>query len=390
MKEKNDSGRNKVIRIIFWAISVIIGLIVGYTVSKGELLSNLYNIPIYTSLLIFILAYILSITIHELGHFFSFIKNGINMRALFIIIFMFIKKEGKWKACINLNNVTALGGIAIPEVTPVKNEQEFKKLQRGYSKAIIAGPITSIISCLLLLLVILPILFLTDTYLNSLLFVFIVSYTAVTILITLASFIKNEVAVGDFPAYTLSKNDDFFIAMQLYQYVLFSSEPIRNRKENIYLKKLLLDILEQKLKNKDTHVYTINMIDVFLVEHLACKSQLPEVVKDYINFLLRNSSKLLNKNRSEIIRIFIFHTIRLLHQEESTKIDALNLYSKIMNSLEKITPVDTYYIKQTEHVLGITDNSQFLKDKNNIKTSSAYELWRNFEGYYVDEIALNK
>ena len=349
-------------------------------------------LPFYINILIFLITYFVLIAVHELGHFFTFIRNNIDMRALFLMVFMVIKENGKWCFKFKPNKLTSTGGIAIPDVDIVQDKDDLKQVQRGFAKALIAGPIASIVFGFISSAIILPLMLVIDNiYLKSILFTILSSTVVITLFITIICFFKNEMVIGDFPAYMMARSDDFFVAMQFYQYAVFSSDFERIRSENKYLKSVLSRGLARKLEEKDLHVYTLQIIDTLLVEYLAGVSEeLPEVIDQYVNFLLNNDEAFEKVKDSEQAMVLWFHIVRLLYINRSEKEKAEELFDEIKRRVKKKDPVARYLIKQTEHVLGIKDHSEYLKDKKNINTSSADGLFKNFEGYYIDEMILNR
>lgn len=387
MKKEKKFGTNTIILVLIGAIfGAFIGLI---AIGAIGFPSRFRGLPIYFNLLIAFATYFLAVSIHEIGHFLTFTFFGVRMRALFLTIFIFLKENGKWRFKFNPNKITAIGGIAVPEIEPVKDEKDFKWLQNIYGKAIIAGPLFTIFYWLITFLVVLPYILNNSNILSSILFTHIASLTVITFFLIAVSFIKSEIAVGDFPAYKLTKTDPFFIGMQLYQNYVFSSEPREFRRESSFLKNYLLDELNNKLKDRDTHIFTLSIIDNFLVEYLSgAVDELPLIVKSYIDFLQDNPYILNNKN-SEITLLLRFHIVRYLALDESQRGKALNLFNQLKGEKTPFVSVKSYLVKQTENYFGIADHTKFLEDKSNIEISSAHGVLKNFEGYYLDEIALN-
>jgi len=389
MKKKDKNFNSS--KAIVWPSSALFGAIVGFIFGMTSDLPPYYTaMPRLVNIIIFVLTYFLAVGLHELGHAISFSKNGIKMRALFITMFLFIKEDKKWKLKIRPNKVTAIGGIAIPDIGVVKDEIEFKKLQNAYSKAILAGPISSIALFIVgILISILVISLSSNVYVISGFYSFAKYLSVISLFLLFSCIFKSEVAVGDFPAYTLAKKDSFFVAMQLYQYAIVSSDYKRVRSENKYLKEVLLNGLSEKLENKDTHIFTLNLIDTFIIEYLAGMSnELPTIVKDYIEFLLDNPEWMTNLKNYEVSNILRFHILRLIYSEDIDK--ATKLYEDLKKHIKQNNPVMKYYIKQTDDLFGYADNSSYLNDKNNIKISSAHGIFKNFEGYFVDEMKINE
>ncbi|MFP4661102.1 MAG: M50 family metallopeptidase [Halanaerobiales bacterium] len=396
---KDVSHKKKVFKFLkslglYILIGGISGFFAGYFFTNYELSipAEYTALPFYIEIMIFIFTYIIAVLAHELGHFFVFIRNGIKMRALFVTLFIFKKEDEKWKFRINPNSITASGGIAIPDLEVVEDSDEFKRLQKAYAKVMLAGPLTSIFFCIVVLLITVPIfLTISSVIIKSVLFMFSASIVVITLFIIISSLLKTEMVVGDFPAYKIAKNDNFLVAMQLYQYAMFSTDYEDVRRNNDYLRSLIVEGLYEKLEKEDIHVYTMNIIDTLIVEYLSgVIDSLPEAVDEYVDFLIDNNEAFEVVKTSEYARILWFHIIRLLYEKRDQKEKAVELFYRIKGMIDEKSSINKYLTKQAEHLLGIDDNSDFLKDKKNINLSSADSLYKNFEGYYSDEIKLNK
>ena len=342
-------------------------------------------------LLIVVLVYFLAVAVHEAGHFSGFEKNGIRMRAIFVTVFLLIRESDGWKLKVRPNSVTLLGGVAIPDLPVVKDRKHFERLQRVYAKAILDGPIASVLFCFAVLLLTVPLFFLpADGTVQRILSAVILSVIVITVFLLVGCMMKTETVIGDFPAYRLCKNDPSFVAMQLYQYAAFSSDPDHVRRENRFLKGLMLEALKAEYRQRDFRVFTLNTIDIFIMEYLTGVSkELPEVVWKYIRTLLLSPVVRRKIPHSEVATVLWFHMIRLLSLREKTWENALEEYRFLMDNINGNDPVNRYLTRQIEQVLGLADQSEFLKEKKNIRVSSVHGLWRNFEGYYMDEIKLN-
>lgn len=387
-KNKKDKDKKKISKstIICGLIGGIAGFLIASSSDLIQVIEGFIKLPSYINVVIFILTFILAVTLHEFGHAFSFIRNGIKMRAIIFTIFILIKEDGKWKFRIIGNK--SLGGIAIPEIEGIKDEEDFILKQKGFANALIAGPKTSFIACVVLTAVGLLIIKLTtNIYIRSGLLLFIISLGVITFTILATSFMKNDMVVGDFPAYKMAKKDTYFTAIQLYNYGYFSSQPENSRNENIYLRELILKELTEKYKKQDTHWYTISMIDTIIVEYLAgFLEELPVVAKDYINFILETPELLSEIRTTGTKEILYFHLIILLHKNEETRQQSFKLYEELTDTIKPDTPKRKYLFRQIEHILGIADNKDYLMDKKNIVTSDMHFIYKNFHGFYMDEI----
>ncbi|MFA9557090.1 site-2 protease family protein [Evansella sp. AB-rgal1] len=377
-------------------ISMLIGAIIGFSIVIGyneiSIPPQYTALPFYGIIFISIFTYVFVIGIHELGHAVSFKRNGINVRAVIVLMFVFIKEQGKWKWKINSSNVASIGGIAVPDLESVKDEAHFLRLQKAYAKAILAGPLTTAISWILLSIISIAFMVsLSNMYIQSGLFIFVLLLTVFSLFTIGTSFMKTEIAFGDFPAYKLSKNDRFFMAMTLYQYAIFASDSERVRNGNTYLQELLLDELSNRLKDENDQLFTVGIVDSFVTEYLTGRIQyLPPIVAEYTHFLLANDSRRKKIRNSELTLPSYFHMLRFIYRNKETRETAKDLFHEVKNELTLMTPMRNYLVKQGDHVFGLEDNSEFLSKRENINASPAHGLWKNFEGYYTDEILLNE
>lgn len=83
-----------IIGVLFGVLGFFIFLVYSKDIFNIKTLTS--SISLWIKIGIFIGAYIFSVALHELGHFITFIRNGIKMRALYIMFLLFIKKNRKW------------------------------------------------------------------------------------------------------------------------------------------------------------------------------------------------------------------------------------------------------------------------------------------------------
>lgn len=191
-------------------VGFFLGFLIFFIKDHMNMLGGFDKLPFYINGLIFIFTFVLTVSLHEFGHALGFIRYGLKMRAVFFTIFALIKEDNKWS--FKLTSMKNLGGIAIPDIIWIEDEEDFRTKQRALAKAIIMGPITSVMVWLILTLASLLIISLTSNiYVKSALLTFIIFLGIDTLFIIGASFLKQESVIGDFPAYTIVKNDRFFV-----------------------------------------------------------------------------------------------------------------------------------------------------------------------------------
>jgi hypothetical protein len=381
--------KNKSLKKIFKNIGcVLFGAIGGLGIIIFiDNISQDMNVSIFPMLVIMILTFYISITLHELGHFFAFILNGIQIRMLSISIFSFIFDGEKWRLRLNRNNV-GVGGIAVPNLTIIHNEGEFKKTQKSYANAIITAPMVTltlaIIGALLLLIG-----FSKRGIINPYLLIFAGTLLLFNIFLFFTCFVKSEVAYGDFSAYSLYKNDDFFAALMMYQYAIFSIDFENTRLNNRYLKEILLKGFEKREKDKKTDLFTVSCATTFIDEYLiGMIDELPKSIIDYINYYYENKDHIIKKQKTEQHRLLLLH-IAYYFEKEGEHEKAVDIYDNFIKTLSQ-SPVFDYWKIQGGQIIFKKDNSKFLLDKNNIKPNSIYSVFKKLDSLYYDELILNQ
>lgn len=380
---------SKSLKKIFKNIGCILfGAIGGFGIIMfiGDISQDM-NVAIFPMLVIMILTFYISITLHELGHFFAFILNGIQMRMLSISIFSFIFDGEKWGLRLNRNNV-GVSGIAVPNLTIIHNEGEFKKAQKGYANAIITAPmVTLILATIGALLLLMG--FSKRGIINPYLLIFAGALLLFNIFLFFTCFVKSEAAYGDFSAYFLYKNDDFFAALMMYQYAIFSIDFENTRLNNRYLKEILLKDFEERAKDKKTDLFTVSCVATFIDEYLiAIIDELPKSIISYINYYYENKNQIIEKQKTEQHRLLLLH-IAYYFEKEGEHEKAVDIYNNFIKTLSQ-SPVFDYWKIQGEQIIFKKDNSRYLLDKNNIKPSSIYSVFKKIDSLYHDELILNQ
>lgn len=378
-------------------VQIIIGIFFGGAVCFLFLLYNrnifdiktlTENIPLWVKILIFIISYITSVALHELSHFVIFIKNGINMRALYIMFLLFIKDKGKWRFKLRFNALMLTGGVAIPYVPEVKNEKELNDYQKAFANSIIVAPIVTILIPIVFGVIFsLVIDFFPDNTLNGICMFIILALIVINVLLALSCLIKNELAIGDFHAYKMCKEDKYFMAIMLQQYRTIQGEYECN---NSYLNIMLNEYIKKEFDEKSINTFTLGVINNDLNISLANRRKTLSNIEYYIKYFEENSEILAKSNLSGA-KILLFSVIEYLAIEEGDIYRARVLYGKVKCQLNKEIKNKSieYHIKQCEHLFGIKDNKEFLLNRNNIRASEEWQIWSIFEEYYKLEGKIN-
>ncbi|MGG5461011.1 M50 family metallopeptidase [Clostridium sp. B9] len=385
--KKKETLIQLIIGVLFGVLGFFIFLVYSKDIFNIKTLTS--SISLWIKIGIFIGAYIFSVALHELGHFITFIRNGIKMRALYIMFLLFIKKNGKWSFRFRFNSVMLGGGVAIPYIPKIKSEEELKYYQKSFANSIIAAPIVTIL---------IPVVFGLITFLIGItssngtlkgVFLFItISLFIINSFLALSCLIKNELAIGDFPAYKMCKEDKEFMAIMLQQYRTMQGE--YESKES-YLSTMLNEYIKEEFESKSLNIFTLGVIGNSLSITLSDKGDILSNIEDYIKYFENNPYVLLN-HKFLGAKVVLFSVIEYLAIEKGEYHRAKLLYDKASETLnnDKKNEIVDYHIKQCEHLFGISDNREFLSDRRNIKPSEEWPIWSIFDEYYEIEESINE
>lgn len=371
-------GKNKG-TVILMMIGGVLGFVSGIWGAKIlKYLLNGKEISMLLGLSIVVLVYFLSIAIHELGHFFAFIINKIGMRMLNVLIVSFIYDGSKWKLVFNRNGA-GIGGIAVPNLTAITNEKEFNHMQKGHANAILWGPITSFI------LILIGVMMLFG---NGYLRIVGLSLILINLMTVFSCFIKMDGVYGDFPAYKAYKEDDFFAALMMYQYAMFAVNFETVRRDNEYLRDVLLKGLVPRMENKKTDILTVACAATFIQEYLVgVADEVPEQVIAYIDYYEGNYKRIVAANNTESNKQLLLY-IAYFYQKEGLTDKAMDIHKNFIQKLPKTDVFNYWKIQSEQMILGI-DHSSYLLDTKNIKPGLSYGVFKKLDGFYHDELILN-
>lgn len=377
MKKKNN--------VLHFILYIVAGAIIGVIFRKiGIRVEDFKHALI--GMLIFIATFFLSVLFHELSHAIAFIFNGLKIRMIQVSVFCIIKTNGKYRMRFNLNSVTGLGGIVIPEVSVIKDQKEYNALKSAYSKSLISAPIVTLLLAVAGLVLGIISIFLKHDF-NTYLKISFWCFAAINILLTFSSCINTNTVIGDFPAYSLCRKDSFFLAVQLWQYRCFNENylDIRYEKDYVY------DLIVNDINIERMDFITVSIIDSLLVSYLINRNiEMASTVKEYIDNIIKDSVRLetiIEENDlNEPYYVLAFHIVFYLYDIDKER------GRELFDRLIRIVPDNTvihYLIKQCEHKYAIADNSAFLSKKSNINPSSTISLFQCFKIIYDDEETLN-
>lgn len=355
----------KIINLLIFA--AFLGFFFAFLKHEGhwiKLTNGLKSIGWYLYPLILIFIIFKAILIHELGHLFSFLLNGIRIKALYVLIFVLMKNENnKWRLKVFPKYIKFLGGLVVPKLPSIRSEEEIKEIRKSFSKALIAGPNTSIYY--FIIITILFLVFLLFTNLNTLIALLFLNFIItgfLTVLVVLSSKVHTTEMYGDYVAYSKFLEDDKFALVQILQYLSFSSLKTKESDQFFYM---------FLTKYYETNRLSYNMLDLMLSTY-------------FLNFFI-DSNDTINNSVDKTIKYYNVKRLAsskygrelayLVAASFYKKRDSKNAYEyfKIINETknnnleeEQIELLE----KEYEHLLNLNDNSNyFISKKKYIKNN---------------------
>src|SRR5690554_2543632 len=111
--------KKRLIRIL---IIIVTGFLIGFINTLfiydgvwGHFNKGLGSVFWWVHIIYFLVSLFLVILVHELGHLFSFLKHKVKVKALYALMFAFVKEEKRIKIRLVPKFLLLIGGIVIPD-----------------------------------------------------------------------------------------------------------------------------------------------------------------------------------------------------------------------------------------------------------------------------------
>lgn len=318
----------------------------------GALLNTFTYVAWYWHILIFIGVIFITLALHELTHFLVFVLMGYENDMLIVFLFCFYKHQGKWRLKIDPKLMILGGGLVWPDLGVIDNNEDFEKARKAMYTSLLSAPLFTAISGVLPLLI--GLLFLHKTFIIPIgVYLFIVS-----MFYTYVSTLESGEIVGDFKAYKRVKSDVVFSQLLLLQYTDISNYQYRYLetylKENTYYTKVTRAFFAYLLEK---NIFYEDEIDMFLYEKVLSIVNNPY---QFQNFLSNEEGIILAQ-----------HIIFFLHKANH-QADSLMFYDTFKKHIETAKTKDVYkqyLIKQTAHLIKLSDESAYINNPKNMQTS---------------------
>ena len=212
--------------IILLIFAFIIGFLFSFLVYNGywyRFINGIKTLAWYEYILLIILTFLITLTVHELGHLFSMVFQGVRIRALYLYMVMFYKTKKGWRIKLKPRFWYLVGGFVVPDLGIIKDDESYQKLVTRFANSLKAGPIVTIAFLgLTNLMFLLSIAFNWNSNLIGILSL-LNFYTIILSSLYIKSFkLSNASFYGDFIAYKKMKEDKLFQIIEINQYRSFS------------------------------------------------------------------------------------------------------------------------------------------------------------------------
>jgi hypothetical protein len=335
--------------IIYLAIFVITFVLFTFFYDYiTTLFGGFFIVPFYYHILIFFAAYFLVVFCHELTHAIAFLIQGIRPKMILILIFLF-HKDTRWHLKIDPNLIILGGGMVMPDFHKIHNEKDIRYYQKATSFSLITAPTFTIISASLMFL--LDLIFFYNQPIFTVFTFYIVLFSA---FFTYTSTLSAQGIFGDFVAHRKINSDPIFGLSVVSQFVeeitpyLYGEMKQRLSEQrpsdfSIHLLNFYSTLLEKGI-HEDTE------IDEFLLE----KSKVLAISPVIARRIARQHQQIL------VLQQTILYLYRC--QEDTLVDQLLQVFSEELDHIKSKQPVKTYYMKQTNHLLGRIDATEYLSE----------------------------
>ncbi len=327
-------------------------------------------------IIILIVSFYLTLTIHELAHFISFKLSGVKLKAIYLTIFIFHKTDKGWRFTVDPNLWVLFGGLVVPDLDLIEDDNMYEHTISAFRKSLITAPITTIVFALLQFFS----FFFVLMYSSSPLFIAI--YATSTVIIGFLSFIyirsfsiSTQNIFGDFVAYNKIDRDLSFQLAQIIQYQRFSlEEPLFNP---FLFHKVSLVISKQKSFKQN--LFNVMLLSYYLEGVNYYGQDYDESVEETIrNVYPRN----LRRDEAGLMCAYELAIYKYIRGDVDK---AYHHYQQIQKM--KYKQVDdkllTYEKNRFEHITHVEYHNDFLSDINHVY-SDQYWVFNKILDIYKD------
>lgn len=340
----------------------------------GTLLSTFKHVHAGYQILIIIGLLFLIVFLHELAHFLTFVFMGVENEAMIVFFFLLYKnKDNKWRIKINPKLLLLVGGLVWPRLGPINNENDFKKARKAMQTSLLVAPLFTLISGILFILI--SMIFFYNTFLFPISF-----YSFLfTMLYTYTSTLETNQIVGDFKAYKRVKNDINFSNLIILQYCELTDyqyEYLEN-----YLK-------ENPFYNKQTRTYLGYLLEKYIFDTEEVSMFLYEKVLAFVKNDYQFAGLFSCDEGVFLAQYILFYLHKANHDDDVERL--LKIFEEKVHAKKTKDRYKNYLIKQTLHLLKISDESQYINNPKNMESHILSFVTNSIPSFLESEFKKNK
>lgn len=365
--------------LIFIAFFLLLGFVSAPLIYSGffNIYFSSFKIRWYYHIILFLGTLFITLTLHELTHFISFLISGYKVDVIILLFLVFYKDNNKWKMKINFKLLLLGGGMVMPDLGEITSDEDFNKAVKAMRASLLAAPLFSLISGVVLFLIT-AIFFYSSKVMVPLSFYILLF----SLLYTYLSSKEADQAYGDFKAYKKLKYDYDLTLLFVLQYAstltLYFKDKLYTYLENkIPIQHNLIDISFFQILLED-NLYENNEIDFFLYER----------VYYYVKYPNRFRSLCSNLVYLDLCQLIIFYLDKLNFKDQA--ITLANILTDTINNSKLKEKPKTYLVKQTNHLLNLSDESTYINDPKNIDRGMLSFILLSIPPYIQAEQEKNK
>ncbi|MBN2300539.1 MAG: site-2 protease family protein [Acholeplasmataceae bacterium] len=312
-----------------------------------------------------IFAFYFTLTLHELGHFIAFHFQGVKLRAIYLTIFVFYKDEKRWHFTIKPKLWVLFGGLVVPDLGEIADEDAYQTLNHRFSNSLIIAPIVTISVLIVSILTFLLVLILgSNTHLLGIITINTIYIVLLSTLYIYTFKLSNPMFYGDFVAYKKMKSDPIFQLAQLTQYTMFS---LRDSDKTIrFLWDKSRDIVSKEPLSSS--IFYIMVVTNYLDGILKMDYEIDPLIDDKLKKM--NLSSLCRTEQGlSLAYDLCFYEYKNKNPEQAYQKFEL-IQRRANQKLDK--KMLTYLRNKSAHIMHLEDHEAFLKDKENLYIGNAW------------------
>jgi len=364
-------------KVIYYLIGCFLAGIIftsfAYSTRLAVLSEGLHMLKWWVYPLIIIVAFYVTLIIHEMTHFLSFYFNGTKLRAVYLTIFIFYKTKNGWKFSIEPKLWVLVGGFVVPDLDEIKNDKDYEHTIESFKKSLMAAPLATIFYLAFTIIsMIIVLLYMPTPLFNALYFIYTIIVFILSMLYIKSFSISTSQIFGDFVAHKKIQKNKWF---QLAQFIQYQSFSLEHGNYNSYLFQKSVELLSKT--NYLSQLFQYMVLNYYL-EGVNYYQQTHDPLLDKLFSQLKFSS--FKKDEIGLICAYEF-AIFLYDQKEVDR--SYQLYLKINEkNYKKIDDKLLKYLKvRYEHITHLNDYDAFLADLDNIYTDHTWIFHKIIDPY---------